>query len=143
MRGSQRHTIDAKNRLFVPAKYREELGTNVILVMNFSASSVSVYSEANIGDLDAKIRGLDEEENHDEYMWYYANTEDAEIDSQGRLALPQKFITHANISKNIVSIGLGNHMEIWDADAFDAKMAGIGPDMVQRKVIESSKKTTS
>lgn len=136
MRGIQKHTIDAKNRLFVPAKYREELGNNVVITKSFTARSISVYSDKNIGSLEEKIKQLPEIEAHKEYIWFFTNSEDVEIDTQGRLMLPPDYVEHANIKKNIISIGLGDHMEIWDAEEFAESMSGVGPETVRTKLIK-------
>ena len=131
MRGIQKHTIDAKNRLFVPAKYREELGTKVVITKTTTASSISVYSANNIGALETLImQKLDFVDDYEARLWYFSNTEDAEIDSQGRLALPDSYIDHAKIEKNVISVGFGDHLEIWGEEAYLERTSGLGPGLV-------------
>ncbi len=119
MRGEQRHTVDSKNRLFVPSKYREELGTQVVVAKSITAKCIWVYSKENWEKFEERINSIPQIEAAPVISWLYANSEDLEIDSQGRLALPVKFVKYAGIIKNIVSAGARDHLEIWEENEFD------------------------
>lgn len=135
MRGSQRHTIDSKNRMFVPAKYRDELGTEIVITKSLTSKCIRVYSLENWKVFEEKISSLPEMASYDVISWLYANSEDMEIDSQGRIALPAQYIKYAGITKNVVSAGVKNYMEIWDEEAFDNKMENTNVDELKNFLI--------
>ncbi len=135
VRGSQRHTIDAKNRLFVPAKYREELGTKIVVTKSLTSKCIRIYSLENWKLFEEKISTLPEMASYEVISWLYANSEDMEIDAQGRLALPVQYLDYAGITKNIVSAGVKDHMEIWDEETFDNKMENTNVDELRNFLI--------
>ena len=55
----------------------------------------------------------------------YANAMDVTPDKQGRILIPQYLKTHANITKDIIIIGAGNHIEIWDKASYEEKEASM------------------
>ena len=128
MRGKQKHTIDAKKRLFVPSKFRDELGTNVVVAKSITGSCIRVYSTENWKKFEEKLEELPEIGASDALEWLYANSEDAEIDSQGRMALLDDYIEYAGIEKNIISVGVRDHMEIWDESSFESRMENTNVD---------------
>ena len=136
MRGEQRHTIDSKNRLFVPSKYREELGTKVVVALSVTAKCIWVYSKENWDRFEEKISSLPQISAYEAVSWLYANSDDLEIDTQGRLAIPAKYLRYAGITKNIVSTGARDHMEIWDETAFDEKMENTDVSALRKVLME-------
>ena len=89
MTGQYQHTIDAKGRLFIPAKLREELGDT------FESLP---YTKTKA------MRPL------------FANAAKCEPDAQGRIVLPQKLRAYAHLEKDVVVIGVSNRAEIWNAE---------------------------
>ena len=131
MRGKQKHTIDAKKRLFVPSKFRDELGTNVVVAKSITGHCVRVYSTENWKKFEDKLGELPEIGASEVLEWLYANSEDAEIDSQGRMALLEDYIEYAGIEKNIISVGVRDHMEIWDEESFESRMQNANVDALR------------
>ena len=98
MTGTYEHSIDAKGRLFIPAKLREELGDR--FTEKFASLPMS-QSKA--------MRPL------------FANAARCELDNQGRIVIPQKLRRYAGLEKDAVIIGVHDRAEIWSADAWQAQ----------------------
>lgn len=125
MIGKQRHTIDAKNRIFLPAKFREELGTDLVLAQSITGKCIRVYSHDNWMKFEEKINALPEIELDDGLFWLFANAERVEVDAQGRIAVPQELRQYAGLNKDIVSVGRGERMEIWDEAEFESRQQSV------------------
>lgn len=113
MTGQYAHNIDAKGRLFIPAKLREELGATFHVTVG-QDHCLSVFSDASWNE---KLEQLKE-------MSYsqvkalrpmFANAADCEPDAQGRILIPGKLRQYADLEKEVVVIGSFDRVEIWNA----------------------------
>ena len=102
--GQYQHTIDAKGRLFIPAKLREELD-----------SCLSIYSDASWARFTEKFESLPYTKTK-AMRPLFANAAKCEPDAQGRIVLPQKLRAYAHLEKDVVVIGVSNRAEIWNAE---------------------------
>lgn len=111
--GEYRHNLDAKNRIFVPAKLREELGETIVIAKNIRENCLKVYS---LEGWEAYIKPLeDQNRNLSDRIIRYLHSSLAQVtpDSQGRVVLTPELIAHAEIEKNVVIVGCGKYAEIW------------------------------
>jgi MraZ protein len=114
--GTFEHTLDAKNRLTVPSKFRGALSGRVFLVKGMDRC-LSVYPEAAYTDLtQSALSGLNpfSPQARELKRMLYGNAMDVELDSAGRVMLPAKFMEHAGISREVVITGAGECLELWD-----------------------------
>ncbi len=125
MLGKYKHTIDAKNRIFLPAKYREELGSEVVVAKSITGDCLRVYTSAGWDKFEAKVLALPEIEDYDVSFWLTTNAERTHVDDQGRIAILPDYRAHANLDKEIISCGRGEYLEIWDAAAFESMQASV------------------
>ncbi len=125
MLGKQKHTIDAKNRIFLPSKFRAELGSELVISKSITGECIRVYSLENWNKFEEKIRSLPEIESDEEVWWILTNAENIHVDDQGRIAIPQDYREYAHLDKDIISAGRGERMEIWDAKIFEEKQAAV------------------
>lgn len=118
--GEYQHGLDAKNRIFIPAKLREELGQTFVIAKDIREKCLKIYSltgwEAYIAPLKAQKRSLSEKI----MRFLHASMVQATPDSQGRVVLPIELIEHAQIEKNVVIVGCGDYAEIWAEKAYEA-----------------------
>lgn len=113
MTGQYSHNIDAKGRLFIPAKLREGLGETFHVTVG-QDHCLSVYSnetwERLMGKLEdmpySKVKSL---------RPMFANAADCEPDAQGRILIPAALRKYAMLTKEVVVIGSFDRVEIWDA----------------------------
>lgn len=113
MTGQYAHNIDAKGRLFIPAKLREELGETFHVTIG-QDHCLSVYSDESWNRFMDRLR----EQTYSEVKKLrpvFANAADCEPDGQGRILIPAKLRQYADLEKEVVVIGSFDRVEIWSA----------------------------
>lgn len=110
--GEYAHALDSKNRMFVPAKYREELGETFIITKSVD-KCLTVYTAEEWEKLKAKLDAMPAAKSRRIKRFIFANAEDVQCDSQGRVLISAQLRAYAGIEKNAVIIGVGSYLEIW------------------------------
>lgn len=118
MTGQYAHTIDAKGRLFIPAKLRQELG-DIFHVTVGQDHCLSVYSDESWAAFMDKLKGMSYNEVK-RLRGLFAYGADCEPDGQGRILLPAKLREYADLEKDVVIIGSFDRVEIWNAERWAA-----------------------
>ena len=121
-RGYYDNTLDAKNRLTIPAKLRKALADGVVVALQRDAPEcVAVWCP---DDYDAYVEGLLEgiERLSADYgnieRFSNAYSQELELDAAGRVMVPSKLLEKAGLGKEVAVIGAGNRLEIWDREAW-------------------------
>ncbi len=117
MTGVYRHAIDAKGRLFIPAKLKEELGDTFYVTIS-TEKCLSAYSQESWDGLMEKIAALPRQKQK-MVRPLFAHATKAETDSQGRILIPQALRDFAGLTKNVAVVGAGNSVELWDEARWD------------------------
>jgi MraZ protein len=116
--GTYPRTLDDKGRLVLPKRVRELLKEPpVLFVTPGPDQSLWVYSEADLERLAGK---LDEAPATDAEArvfrrLYFAQTETVDLDKSGRILIPERLAQFAALNKDVVLIGVRDHLELWDA----------------------------
>lgn len=129
--GTFEHTLDAKNRLTLPARFRNALGGGVFLVRGedpcLSVFPAETYDEmvaaslAGVSPMSRRAR--------DTKRWFNARADAVELDTAGRVTLGAKHLAHAGIeAREVVITGAGDSFDIWSPEAWAAYEA----DLVER-----------
>jgi len=118
--GEYSHNLDAKGRIIVPAKFRENLGETFVLTRGLDRS-LFVYPEVEWRLLEDKLKQLPltKKDARKFTRFFLSGATELEIDKQGRISIPQPLRTYANLSKQCTVIGVSNRIEIWDADEWN------------------------
>ena len=119
MTGTYEHSIDAKGRLFIPAKLREELGAAFYLAVGVDAC-LAVYPQSTWDRFTEKFASLPMSQSKG-MRRLFANAAKCEPDSQGRIVIPQKLRRYAGLEKDAVIIGVHDRAEIWSAEEWRAQ----------------------
>lgn len=125
--GEYAHTIDDKNRLTLPARFRQAFADGVVLARGLEGC-VTVYPR---GDWQALVRSrldaLDplSRETRTLRRYFYAGAADGELDKQGRVMVPPSLLKHAGLDREVVVAGLHDHLEIWDRPTWEAQLAEV------------------
>lgn len=114
MTGTYEHNIDAKGRLFIPARLREELGVTFYLAPGIDAC-LSVYPQQSWDRFTEKFASLPMSQSA-AMRPFFANAAKCEPDSQGRILVPQKLRAYAGLDKDVVILGVNDRAEIWGQD---------------------------
>ena len=124
--GTYEHGIDAKGRLFIPAKLREELGVTFYLAMGVDAC-LAIYPQSTWDRFTEKFSSLPMSQSK-AMRPLFANAAKCELDSQGRIVIPQKLRKYAGLDKDVVIIGVNDRAEIWSAEAWQAQEEEMTPE---------------
>ena len=127
MTGQYQHTVDAKGRLFIPAKLREELGETFYVTMGMDGC-LSVYSDESWAKFTEKFEALPYTRTK-AMRPLFANAAKCEPDAQGRILIPAKLRAYADLKKDVTVIGVAKRAEIWSTERWDAMEAEQSEDM--------------
>ena len=114
MTGQYAHNIDAKGRLFIPAKLREELGETFHVTIG-PDHCLTIYPNDTWDDFMAEFHDMPYSKGKS-LRALSANAVDCEPDGQGRILIPAKLRKYADLEKEVVVIGSFDRAEIWNAE---------------------------
>ena len=128
--GEYNHTIDAKGRLIVPAKFREILGDNFIVTKGLDGC-LFVYPNDEWIRFEEKLKSLPlTNKNARQFTRFFlAGAAACEVDKQGRILLPQALREFASLEKDVVLVGVASRIEIWSRERWDESMNTYDGDM--------------
>lgn len=130
-RGTFDYTLDAKNRLTVPAKFRPQLADGLVLSKGLE-QNVAIWTPE---DFDAHVAAALEgfhplsPEAQKLNRFFSANAIDVELDAAGRVGIPAFLLEHAELKKDVVLTGATNCLEVWDRGVWEAYNRQLGPDV--------------
>jgi len=128
--GRYYHSIDAKGRLFVPARIRDEL-TNVFHLAPGSGTCLTIYSERAWNRLVERYEALPYAKGKG-LRTFFANTATCELDAQGRIVISKDLMQYAGLKKDTVIIGVEDRAEIWDKELWaQEEGATLTPEKVE------------
>ena len=117
--GEFNHTVDNKGRVFVPACYRDQL-VGKFYVTRTEDKCVKLYSKTEWEKFCEKFENkIEGDRNTVSSRFIFRFAYEVELDSSGRLLIPDKLRKHAEIKKDVVIIGRNNLAEIWDTKLFE------------------------
>jgi len=135
--GQYEHTIDAKKRLALPAKFRGELGDKIIITRGIEGC-LALYTEAEWKIMSDKISTLtiSQAEARSFTRMILAGAMEVSLDKLGRILVPDYLKEYAGLKKNVVVCGLSNRLEIWDSEKWEnyKKEAEKGVDEIVSKL---------
>jgi len=117
--GEHAHAIDQKGRLQVPARFRQKLQGGVVITRGLDQSLV-VYTRDEWQHMAQKLAALpiSSKPSRAFARLMLAGAWDTELDSQGRIMIPEYLRGYASLTKRAIVAGLYNRIEIWDEDAW-------------------------
>ena len=122
-------SIDAKGRFAVPARFRERVsdlcGGKLVATVNIDVETPSllVYPHTEFQRIEASLRELPTLDRKAQLLNYLivGHAAECDMDTQGRVLLPQHLREHASLTKHVTVVGQSNKFEIWDSDAWAAR----------------------
>ena len=135
--GAHDHTIDDKNRLTLPAKFREAFQDGVVVTRGLDGC-LYAYRRPDWGRLvESRLSTLDplSPETRRLERFFYAGASESELDKQGRVMIPAQLIEHAKLGREVVVAGVNDRLEIWDRAAWRKELAeveGSAEDVAER-----------
>jgi MraZ protein len=135
--GTFEHSLDSKNRLTVPAKFRNELRDGVFLVRGedpcLSIFPAAVYEETVQASL-ARLNPMSRSARQAKRL-FYANADAADLDSAGRVTLAANQLRHAGIDgRDVVVTGAGDSLDVWSPAGwatYEAELIAFAPQLTE------------
>ena len=123
--GEYRHNLDAKGRIIMPTKLREELGDTFYVMQGFEGCLAvrSVEEYENLANSVSALPGVSSDARRMQRM-INASACSCEADKQGRFVIPPQLRAFAKLEKEVVVVGVGNRAEIWDKDRWEDYLYG-------------------
>ena len=123
-KGEFYHTIDEKGRLIIPVKLREGLGNDFVVTRGLDGCLFG-YNNSEWEIFEEKLRKLPITNKDARAFQRYmlAGAASVEVDKQGRILLPQNLRNDAKLDKDVVIIGVGARIEIWNKDIYEKASA--------------------
>lgn len=119
MTGRYEHNIDAKGRLFIPARIRDELGGSFHLAPGID-TCLAIYPKTTWDNLTERFAALPMSKTR-HMRAFFANAVRCELDSQGRIVIPKTLLEYARLDKETIIVGVENRAEIWDKQRWSAE----------------------
>lgn len=118
--GEYKHNLDTKGRMAIPAKFRQNLNAGAIITRGID-HCLFVFSMGEWDNLVKKLTSLPLANANSRAFarLMLAGATDVQIDSQGRILVPDYLREYAGLSKEVVVTGLYNRVEIWDASSWN------------------------
>ncbi|HJJ10878.1 MAG TPA: division/cell wall cluster transcriptional repressor MraZ [Clostridiaceae bacterium] len=115
--GEYEHSLDAKGRLIMPAKLRTDMGEKFIITKGLDGC-LFVFSQIEWSNFESKLKELPltNKNARDFVRFFLSGATECEIDKQGRFLLVNTLREYAEITKEVIIIGVGTRLEIWNKD---------------------------
>ena len=141
--GTYEHTIDDKNRLTLPAKFRESFEEGVVVTRGLDKCLLAYRGEDWLRLVESRVAPLDpfSQETRRIQRFIFSGASEADLDKQGRVMIPAPLLKHAQLGREVVVAGMRDHLEIWDRDAWNLELAeveGSAEDVAERLATKSS-----
>ncbi len=128
--GSFEHTMDAKGRLAIPARFRNSLGSTAVLTRSpdhclylFPMDAWNKLAErlSQLSLADRNARNMQH--------FFFGGASDVELDAQGRIAVPTMLRQHAEVEGDTVVVGMNTYIEIWARQKWQNLEAQVSEDI--------------
>jgi MraZ protein len=141
--GEYEHTIDDKNRLTLPAKFRRAFEDGIVVTRGFDGcvyawtpSAWENYRDSTLATLPPLSKEGRRMQRH-----FFSGASETTPDRQGRVSIPPALLGHAKLGRDVVVAGVNDHLEIWDRAAWQRELAeveGSAEDVAERLAAQGS-----
>ena len=118
--GSFKHSLDAKKRVFIPSKFRDDLGDEFYITRKFD-TYLSIYTADDWAAYVEKIERLPESEAVEIQDFLLGAAQKCVPDASGRIILDDRLLKHAKIEKNIAFVGSGRQIRVWAEEIWNER----------------------
>lgn len=134
--GQYNHTIDAKGRIFVPAKFREMLGEHFVVTVGLDGC-LFLYPDEKWDEFAQQLKNLPGTKEARQLQRYFlAGAADMEIDKQGRILIPPHLREQGALKKDVVFIGVLGKIELWSGERWNENSFGDMDEAAEKAAAE-------
>lgn len=141
--GEYEHTIDDKNRLTLPARFRQAFEDGIVVTRGFDGcvyawtpAGWANYRDSTLATLHPLSQQGRRMQRH-----FFSGASETAPDKQGRVSIPPALLTHAKLGRDVLVAGVNDHLEIWDRTAWQRELAeveGSAEDVAERLAAQGS-----
>ncbi len=142
--GEYKHSLDAKNRVSIPAGMREELGENFVIVRSLRGACLRFYSASAWKEYIEPLKKLQRSLAEQTFWFLYHDAMETTPDSLGRVRISRELLSFAGVNgeecsdpRNLVIVGCGDYGEIWSEENYAEHLKSIDIDEIRRALEES------
>ena len=129
--GEYEHSLDAKGRMIMPAKLRQDMGEKFIVTKGLDGC-LFAFSQEEWLNFETKLKTLplSDRNARNFVIFFLSGATECELDKQGRFLIPNNLRVAANLEKEAVIIGVGTRLEIWDKATWEKCDENISADEI-------------
>ena len=118
--GEYQHSLDSKNRVIMPARFREKLGDNFVMTKGLD-NCLFIYTQDEWDKVEEKLKNLplSNKDGRAFVRFFFSGASEGETDKQGRALIPSTLKEYAKIEKDVVIIGVSTRIEIWSVEEWN------------------------
>ena len=133
--GEYEHSLDAKGRLIMPSKLRQDMGETFIVTKGLDGC-LFAFSQNEWLNFETKLKALPlSDKNARNFVRFFlSGATECEIDKQGRFLIPNNLRVAANLEKEVVIIGVGTRLEIWNKNIWQQCDENISADEIAQNM---------
>ena len=123
--GDHQHTLDAKGRVSLPAKFRAEMTGKIVVAKGLDECLYVYPAEEYRAFVEGLLSGSDFDPRKRQLRRFFTTgAVETELDSAGRISLPANLRDYAGLTRELAVTGNGNRIEIWDSQRWSAYNGG-------------------
>jgi MraZ protein len=130
-RGHYEHSLDAKKRLSIPTRFRAAFSGGTVLAKEPEPCIAIWTPETNEAIIERALSGLNPmgSEHRKLSRFFQGNSFEIDLDASGRVTLPPPLLAHAGIEKEVVVVGVGDHLEVWARERWQAEQEALDAEI--------------
>ncbi len=129
--GEYEHSLDVKGRLIMPVKLRQDMGEKFIVTKGLDGCLFAFSQEEWLNfETKLKLLPLSDKNARNFVRFFLSGATECELDKQGRFLIPNNLRTAAKLDKEVVIIGVGTRLEIWDKGVWETCDENISADEI-------------
>ena len=135
--GEYQHSMDAKGRMFVPSKFRDDLGDTFIVTLGLD-NCLFVFPQEEFERLKARLDAISitNKDARTFARFFFARDSECEMDKQGRAMIPNNLREYAGLTKDVTVVGVSNRVELWNTENWENthSFENFSPDELSEKM---------
>ena len=128
--GGSKHTVDAKGRMFFPARFRDEMWEDITICRGVE-KCLMLYTQEEWARFSQRIKEQPFSVSSQLQRYFFSTAALCSVDAQGRLLLPQQLRDFAGLQKDVWVTGVQDRVEIWDIDEWNKAQSAMTNDDVK------------
>jgi MraZ protein len=131
--GEFQHSLDAKGRIILPSRFRGRLESGLVLTRGLDGC-LWVMSQDDWESFSVRLNDLSvaDPRGRDTARFFFSGASEDRPDKQGRISVPEPLRRHADLERDVVVIGTGPRIEVWNPERWDVRRASVEENLEDR-----------